>query len=350
VIPTALATAEAFGCSGAEALLGIVIGYEVAGTLVGATRIRERGWDQGTFIAVGAAAAAGKLMGLSKQQLGHAVAIAVTSNIATRQTRVGELSMWKGCAAAAAGRNGILAALLAREGMTGPAKPFTGKDGIIERVTGPISIELGFPKRGPYIVECSNFKLYPAEYNSLGPLDIIFSLREIVRAENVEKVDVETYWLAYSEIGMEPEKWHPHTRETADHSLPFLIATAIIDGRIGQDSFAPNRLFEPGVNELMARIAITENKEYSARFPDELKTAIRIQLKTGELIERMVTFPRGHHQNPPSDREIDAKFDSICQDRKDAASCQAAKNAVWNLDSLDRVSDLFDLLTSIEAG
>jgi 2-methylcitrate dehydratase len=258
--------------------------------------------------------------------------------------------MWKGCATAAAGRNGVFAALLAQEGMTGPDKPFSGKDGIFELVTGPMDIDLGLPNRQPYVIESSNFKLHPAEYNSLGSLDIIFSLGDLIQAEDVESIEVETYWLAYSEIGMEPEKWDPKSRETADHSLPYLIASAIIDRGISQDTFLQSRLSNTGTRELMRRISVRENKAYSARFPNELTSSIQIKLRSGEVIERQVSFPRGHRLNPPSDPEIDEKFNSICRERSDLAACLSARDAVWKLDSLHRVSDLFELLAPLAEG
>jgi 2-methylcitrate dehydratase len=126
LIPAALAAAEVMRSSGAEFVLSIVLGYEVAGAMSSAVNLRERGWDQGIYVAVATAVAVGKLLGLTQAQLGHAVSLALVPRIPLRQTRAGELSMWKGCATAASARGGVFAAQLAQLGMTGPDEPFEG--------------------------------------------------------------------------------------------------------------------------------------------------------------------------------------------------------------------------------
>ena len=131
-----VAAAECQRASGKDLLLAIVAGYEVFGALADQISLRDRGWDQGVFVAPAAAAGAGLLLGLSATQMAEAIAIAATANVATRQTRAGELSMWKGCATAAATKAGLFAAQLAREGMTGPTAAFEGRHGVGERSPG----------------------------------------------------------------------------------------------------------------------------------------------------------------------------------------------------------------------
>src|SRR5260221_5298559 len=142
LISGALAVGESLGRSGAEVIRAIVVGYEVLGRLAGTVRLRERGWDQGVPVGGAAAMEAGVLLGLDKEQLGHPGSPAVIPNPTTRATRVGELSMWKGCATADAVRNGIFAAQLAGQGMSGPPEPLDGFDGIKQRVTGPFDLAI----------------------------------------------------------------------------------------------------------------------------------------------------------------------------------------------------------------
>src|SRR6059036_1770026 len=171
-----LAVAESARASGKDLLRAIVAGYEIFGALADQVSLRDAGWDQGVFVAPASAAGAGLLLGLSAQQMAEALAIAVTANVATRQTRAGELSMWKGCATAAATKAGLFAAQLAREGMTGPTAAFEGRHGVGEQVTGPFEIgELGGRDRS-FAVERTNFKFFAAEYHAQAPLATALAL------------------------------------------------------------------------------------------------------------------------------------------------------------------------------
>src|SRR6202007_1935489 len=148
-----------------------VAGYEVFGALADRVPIRDRGWDQGVFVAPAAAAGAGLLFGLSVGQMADALAIAVTANVATRQTRAGELSMWKGCATAAAAKAGLFAAQLAKAGMTGPTAAFEGRHGVFEQVTGRFELD-DLTQNRPFAIERTNFKFFAAEYHAQAPLAI----------------------------------------------------------------------------------------------------------------------------------------------------------------------------------
>ncbi|HKC98174.1 MAG TPA: MmgE/PrpD family protein, partial [Methylomirabilota bacterium] len=251
-----LAAAEVAGASGTDFLLATVLGYEVFGALADQVSLRDRGWDQGVFVAPASAAGAGRLLGLSTSQMADAIAIAVTANVATRQTRAGELSMWKGCATAAAAKAGLFAAQLAKAGMTGPTAALEGRHGLCEQVTG--AFELGALGGGrSFAIERTNFKFFAAEYHAQAPLAVALALRTKVRAEEIEALEVQIYAMAHSEIGSEPAKWDPQTRETADHSLPYMLAVALVDGRITPASFEPKRYLDPALRPLMNRIRVT---------------------------------------------------------------------------------------------
>lgn len=338
IIPTALAVGESVGAGGRAVLEAIVIGYEVLGRLAGTVRLRERGWDQGIHVVVATAMVAGRLLGLDRDALGHAVSLAIIPNLTTRATRVGELSMWKGCATAGAARAGIYAAQLASRGMTGPPEPFDGFDGVKHRVTGPF--ELAFesaPAR--YVVEDVHTKYRPAEYNAQAPIDLILELRRELGDAPIDRIEVETYWLAYSEIGMEPQKWRPQTRETADHSLPYILAVALTDGDINHDSFEPARLRDPDLLDLMDRITIVENKEHSARFPAELPCSIAIRTRDGRTVDGEIAYPKGHVRNPVSDAEIDHKFNGLVAglSEADRETCLDLRSTLWTFETVPDV-------------
>jgi 2-methylcitrate dehydratase len=323
MIPACLAVAEAHRASGRDTVTALAAAYEVYTGLADVIGLRERGWDQGVFVVLGSAAGAAKLLGLTSAQIGEALSIAVSSNIPTRQARAGELAMWKGCATAASARAGVFSALLAQKGMTGPTAAFEGKHGIWEQVTGPFRLGRLGGGSVPFGVERTNLKFFPAEYHSQAPLWIALELRKKVRPEEIEAVDVQTYHMAWSEIGSEPEKWDPQTRETADHSLPYLLALGLVDGTIRADSFTEERLRDPRLRQLMPRISVSENKEFTREFPAKLMSRIEVTTRGGETLVETASYPKGHAQNPMNDADVESKFAGLTEgllkaDRRDA--------------------------------
>lgn len=341
MIPTALAVGEAVGASGPEVMDAIVTGYEINGALATAAWLRERGWDQGLNIVAATSMMAGQLLGLDREQLGHALALAVTANVPVRQTRVGHLSMWKGSATAGAARNGIFAALLAQRGMTGPPQPFEGASGIWEQVTGPFELQL--PVRSDeYVVEDVHTKTRPAEYNAQAPIDLVLDARPAVAIDEIEAVELETYHLAYHEIGMDAAKWDPRTRETADHSLPYLLAVALVDGHIDEQSCAPERVLDPALRPLMQRISIRERPEFTERFPAELRARLVIRMADGTDVVRETSYPKGHRSNPLTDAELDDKFERMVGDRSaaDGERCARLRAELWAFGDVKDVGDV----------
>lgn len=340
-----LAAADAQGASGKDLLLATVAGYEVFGALADRVSLRDRGWDQGVFIAPASAAGAGLLLGLSMEQMADALAIAATANVATRQTRAGELAMWKGCATAAASKAGLFAAHLAREGMTGPTAAFEGRHGLWEQVTGPFEIGPLGARGRPFAVERTNFKYFAAEYHAQAPLAIALSLRNTVPVEEIEAIDVQIYAMAHSEIGSEPAKWDPRTRETADHSLPYMLAVALRDGRVTPASFDPAHYLDPGLRPLMNRIRVSENPEFTDRFPGELVSEIRVVTRSGQRLTERADYPKGHARNPMTDADIERKFRDLSADVLSRHQVDAVLQALWSLDEADRVGPVLDFFT-----
>jgi len=347
-----LAAAELTGASGRDLLLAIVVGYEVFGAMADQVSLRDRGWDQGVFIAPASAAGAGVLLGLSLGQMADALAIAVTANVATRQTRAGALAMWKGCATAAAAKAGLFAAQLAGAGMTGPTEAFDGRHGLCELVTGPFSFgtpgsaSLGGEGR-PFAVERTNFKFFAAEYHAQAPLATALALRGKVSAEEIDAIDVQIYAMAHSEIGSEPAKWDPRTRETADHSLPYMLAVALRDGRITPASFEPARYLDPSLRPLMNRIRVAENPEFTRRFPGELVSQIDVTTRSGQRLAARAEFPKGHARNPMTDADVETKFRDLAIDALGATRANAALQTLWRLDEAPRAAAALDAVTLV---
>jgi len=344
MIPACLAVAEAHHASGRDTLTAVAVAYEIFTALADVVGLRDLGWDQGVFVVLGSAAGAAKLLRLTGEQTANALAIAVSSNIPTRQTRAGELSMWKGCATAAAARAGVFSALLAQKGITGPTAAFEGRHGVWDQVTGPFQLgRLGGEGAG-FGVERTNLKFFPAEYHSQAPLWIALDLRNRVRMEEIDAIDVQTYYTAWSEIGSEPEKWDPQTRETADHSLPYLLALALADGGVKPDSFSEARMRDPALRQLMQRIRISENPEFTREFPSKLMTRIEVTTRGGQRLVEMASYPRGHAKNPMSDADVESKFTDLSRallapDRRDALL-----RALWDIDQASDIVKVMDLV------
>src|SRR5438128_1726677 len=191
MIPAVLAVADAHRASGRAVITAITIAYEVFCRL--ADEVPLKGWDQGLFAAIGAACGAGKILGLDRAAMGHAISIAITTGIPLGVTRIGELTMWKGCATAAAIRTGVFAAELAADGMTGPPHPFEGRDGVWQHlgVDAP-----KWPRFGgggePFRITRTAFKAYPAVVHTQGPIGLVLQLRQEVSASQIESVRVAT--------------------------------------------------------------------------------------------------------------------------------------------------------------
>ena len=344
MIPACLAVADAQRASGRDTLLAIVAAYEIFTGMADAAALRERGWDQGVYVVLGSAAGAAKVLGLTAGQTGNALAIAVSSNVPTRQTRSGELSMWKGCATAAAARAGVFAALLARAGMTGPTAAFEGRHGVWDQVTGPFQLgQMGGSGVG-FGIDRTNLKFFPAEYHSQAPLWMALELRKKIRVEDIDTIKVQTYYTAYSEIGSEPEKWDPQTRETADHSLPYLLALALTDGIIKSDSFSEARIHDPALRALMSRIAIAENPQFTLQFPAKMLTEIEVLTRNGQRVAEIASYPKGHALNPMSDADVESKFANLSEGMLTPARRDSILRALWDVDQATDIGKVIELV------
>src|SRR5713101_3209564 len=217
-IGACLSVADSEGANGKDLLLSVALAFEIQCRLCDAADIRHRGWDHVCYGLVSTALASGRLMGLNSEKMTQAVNLALNSHITMRQVRAGELSMWKGCSFANAGRNGVFSALLAREGMTGPSPIFEVEMGFFKQVSGPFQInteEFG-GRRGGFKINETYIKYFPAEYHSQSAVWAALELRkELDDPWDVESVEVASHEAGYTILGKDPEKWRPTTKETA---------------------------------------------------------------------------------------------------------------------------------------
>jgi 2-methylcitrate dehydratase len=339
-----LSVGETAGRGGAELITAAVIAYEIQCRLCDAASLRKHGWDHVTYGAISSAAAACKLLGLDAVQTTHAIGLAGVANTALRQTRSGELSMWKGCAFANAARNGVFAALLASEGLTGPAPIFEGDLGFMKLLTGPFELApLGGNGR-PFMITATYIKFWPAEYHSQSAIDAALQLRpQVGDISQIDGMDIHTFDAAVDIIGKDPEKWQPRTRETADHSLPYCTAVALVDGEVTDRQFAPERFTDPRLLDLVAKTRIHRDAALSARYPNGIPNRLTISMKDGRKLVREVEFPRGHAHNPMTDAEVESKFRALVQPRYGKERATKILASCWQLEKLKSVSELLGL-------
>jgi len=341
-----LAVGDMVKADGPALITATVLAYEIQCRLCDAASLRKHGFDHVTYGALSSCAAACKLLGLDAAKTTHALGLAGVCNVALRQTRTGELSMWKGCAFANAARNGIFAALLAAEGMTGPAPIFEGDAGIMKLLTGPFELhELGDGTARPFMINQTYIKYWPAEYHAQSSIDAALQLRaDIDDPQQIQSLDIYTFNAAADIIGNEPEKWRPQTRETADHSLPYCTAVALMDGEVTEASFAPSRLTDPTLLALVAKIKVHRDAALNERYPRGIPNRLIVTLRDGRKLVREVEFPRGHARNPMSDREVEHKFRTLVEPRYGKERAERILKACWELDKLKEADELIRLL------
>lgn len=341
-IPAALAVGQVAKSDGRQIITAINLGYELQCRCCDAASLRKHGWDHVCYGAFSTALLASHLYGLSIEQTVHALGLAGVCNYATRQTRTGQLSMWKACAFSNAGRNGVFAADLARRGMTGPHQIFEGPKGLFKMITGPFEPE--WAKSGDdWMILRTYIKFWPAEYHSQSAIDAALQLRpEIGSADKINEILIESFEAAVSIIGSEPEKWRPTSRETADHSMGYCVAVALIDGELTRASFDDARLKDAAVLGLLDRIKIVETDECNAGYPKGIPNRLVVKLKDGRSVSRKVDYPRGHAGNPMTDDEVVSKFKRQASGVVSDATADRIVNMAMTLDEMKDVSPLVE--------
>ena len=348
-ISAALAVAESVGASGRELITAIALAYEVQCRFCDAASIRARGWDHVTYGAFSTAIASAKLMKLNPQKTRHAVNIAGVAGAAMRQARVGELSHWKGVAFANAARHGVFSALLARAGMTGPGPIFEGQMGFEKQLgvsLGSVGEKFAVPfvenGDGPAsMILRTSIKFWPAEYHSQSAIEAALFLRsQIGDPSKIQRVVIESHNASVDIIGSEPEKWKPKTRETADHSLPYITAIALIDGEVTDRQFEPERFKDPEVWKFLENVKVERNAELSGMYPDAVGNIVHVDVADGRRLTRRVDYPLGHAKNRLKDSAVEGKFSVLVEPILGRERARKIIDIVWKLDEAKNVDEL----------
>jgi 2-methylcitrate dehydratase len=342
-IGAVLAVGDSGHADGESLVNAIAVAYEVLCTFADSVGLRERGWDYVTFTAVAAALGAGKVLKLPKEKLRHCLSLAAVCNSALDQTRLGELSMWKGLASANACRNGVFAAMLAADGVTGPDLCFEGKNGLIAQVTGPLDLSaLG---KQPLRAGVVYLKRWPVFYSAQASVQAAVELRKTVAPKEIKSITVESYKRLLGRGATDPEKWSPKSRETADHSVPFCVAAALLDGDVTTATFDSQRFLAPEVVDLMAKIQLREDPQFTKEYPEKWNCRISVETFSGERHQAHINYPKGHPQNPFNDEEVEEKFMSLAEPLIGSERCQTFLDWAWRLEEARDVGKMFEILS-----
>lgn len=339
-----VAMGEACDASGAELLAALGVAYEVQGELAWNAPVRDRGWDHVTHTVLSAACAAGHVAGLDHDRFRNAVGIAGTAHNALRVTRTGGINEWKGVASANAARNAVYSVMLAREGMEGPTNLFEGQKGWKDVVSGEFDVDLD--------PACSRVfdtmtKRYVAETYAQSAVEAVVELatEHDIGGEAVERVYLETFAGAKLIIGGgEGSRYDVATRAQADHSLPYMLAAALLDRELTVDSYAPERIRRDDVQRLLRTVDVEADPALTERFEDgEMPAVVTVETDDGTVYRIEKAAFRGHPSQPMSWDDVEAKFETLTADRYDAAHRETLVETVRNVEDHD-VADLVALL------
>jgi 2-methylcitrate dehydratase len=344
-LPGILAVTEALGGSGRDFILALAISYEIQCRFTDTVPFNDAGYDQPLVGAMAAALATGRLLGLTADELGHAVALAIVPHLPTYQTRAGELSMWKGCAGPNGARHGIFAARLAQAGLTGPYNAFEGVFGVWKQTLGkPGNFTLPQPgTRQARALMQTNIKKFAVRDSCQLPIDTAIELRAKTDPARIKALRVDTYKSAYAGAVADRELWKPMTRETADHSMPFSIAAALLDGDVTPATFEDARFRDPDVIALIGKTTIEIHEDFSKQTPKIRNCRITAIAEDGSqaVAHRRVTLEEIEAGMP--DRDVEAKFERLTRPLLAMDTRRRVIDGCWALDAATNVNRIVDL-------
>jgi 2-methylcitrate dehydratase len=350
IIPAATSICDWKHLSGRELIVGIIIAYEMEMRYceAGEPGIREKGWHHATLTAFVSPMVAARMLGLSAEQMQHAIGISASHSCTLGAVTAGKLTMMKNTVDPLATRAGVEAAILAELGYTGPEHVVDGKEGLV-KCFGPqwhlnrLTDRLGSAYK---IAECG-MKFYPIEALSHSPTTAVLKLvhEHDIKPEEVAEIQVETIARA-ADILSDPAKYRPTSKETADHSLPYCLAVALADREVTPKQFQAERITDPKLHPLMDAVKAVANPEFEALFPASQPARVTITTKGGRSYTQRVDVPKGDYRAPGSMEDLAVKFNALAGDQFTKQQLAAMKDAILSLENCADVSEFMRLFVA----
>jgi 2-methylcitrate dehydratase len=352
IIPAALACCERAKGDGRELIVGIVLGHEFEMRFCEAAfpGIRERGWHHATLTAFVSPIVAGRALHLTWEQIQHAIGISASRQATLGAVTAGKLTMMKNTVDPLATQSGVLAALLAEKGYTGPEHVVDGKEGLTHCFGPEWKLNVltdGLGESSSWRITQCGMKAFPTEALTHAPISAVLDLVKDndLKPDAVAKIHIRS--LARSaDILADPSKYDPRSKETADHSLPYVIAAALVDRQVTPLQFAPEKIMDPAIRAQLKKVEVVADPEIEKVFPALQRVIVTIRTTDGREFTKQLDYPKGDPRNPLTDREVEEKFEALAAPVLSAEAQKKVKDAVWNLEKLGAVSELMQLLVA----
>jgi 2-methylcitrate dehydratase len=345
-IAAVLTAAEINKCTGKDVITATVLAYEMFCRICDEVDLKPLGYDHVTVGGMASTAAAAWLFGFKGKQFEHCLQLGIAPNNALYQTRIGNVSMWKGCAYANASRNAMFAAMLAARGMTGPSPIFEGVGGYFKAVARKTFTldTLGGMNGAPFkIMECL-IKRFPLGQYSQTVVEAALQMRDkITSPDDIAEIHIETVTTACILMADAPEKWEPPNRETADHSMPYTVAVALIHGDVQEEHFDDAHVFDPAIRSLTRKIKIKPSAEADKHMPQAMRCYFKLITKSGKEFSTVVDHHKGHWKNPMDDADIEKKFRTLARKVLPDAKIDALLARLWQLEALQDAGEILRL-------
>ena len=348
IIPAALTPAEFLHKSGKDLIVAIVLAYEWEQRMCefAIPGIRERKWHHATLTQFVSPLVAGKILGLNDEQMVHAMGISASHNYTTGVVTAGNLTMMKNTVDPMATQAGVLSALLAQRGYKGPAHVIDGKEGLLDTFGERFDLNILTGGLGDTfrISRCS-MKAFPTEALTHSPISAVIKVMKQHKIDKKDVAEVKIRTVARAaDILSDPSKYDPRTRETADHSLPYCIAAAIVDGTVTPEAFTEQKIMDTEIRSYLNKIKVVAEPEYEKTFPELKKAGLEITTTDNKKFAIEVDYPLGDYREPMDDDTLNAKFDSMVLPETGKEKRDKIVDIIRNLEKLDDVAVFAELL------
>ena len=348
LFPAAIACCERSRSGGKELIVGLVLGHEFEMRLCEAAfpGIRERGWHHATLTAFVSPIVAGRALHLPWQQIQHAIGISASRHCTLGAVTAGKLTMMKNTVDPLATQSGVLSALLAEKGYSGPEHVIDGKEGLTHVFKPDWKLNLLTDGLGESwrITQCG-MKAFPTEALTHTAISAVLDLvkNNDLHPDQVEKIQIRSLARA-ADILSDPSKYDPRTKETADHSLPYVVAAALVERQVTPAQFAKEKIMDPRIREQLRKIEVVADPEIEKVFPALQRVIVHINSKDGRSYSKQLDFPKGDPRNPLTDMEVEEKFAALAEGVLSSNAQERVKEAVWNLERVGSVTELMELM------